>query len=181
MPGARWGIYPGKLTILSRFYLATLSLKYRCHIQNGRTASRKSLSPNDVCFCFIHFPYEDYMKLVSTANVKQFENSNELGKAQFNLTQIKEAMLVCGSWSVWLVVVITTTLLLTLATQVHAAEVVTPCCTHSVVGTMAHFLTPASLPMPQATCTALRKLLALTDSATCSNFHRSPAAVGAFP
>ncbi len=67
------------------------------------------------------------MKLASTANVKRFENSNKPGIAltQINLTQIKEMMLVCGSRSVLLAAVITTTLLLTLATQVHAAQVVT--------------------------------------------------------
>ena len=49
------------------------------------------------------------MKLGSTANVKQFENSNKLGTAltQINLTQIKEMMLACGSWSVSLAAVIT--------------------------------------------------------------------------
>jgi uncharacterized repeat protein (TIGR03803 family) len=67
------------------------------------------------------------MKLASTANVKQFENSNKLGTTltQINLTQIKEMMLVCGSWSVSLAAMITMALLLTVATQAHAAEVVT--------------------------------------------------------
>jgi hypothetical protein len=67
------------------------------------------------------------MKLASTANVKQFENSNKLDAAltQINLTQIKEMMLVCGSWLVSLAAVITTALLLTLATQAYAAEKVT--------------------------------------------------------
>jgi uncharacterized repeat protein (TIGR03803 family) len=67
------------------------------------------------------------MKLGSTANVKQFENSNKLGTAltQINLTQIKEMMLACGSWSASLAAMITMALLLTVATQVHAAQVVT--------------------------------------------------------
>jgi uncharacterized repeat protein (TIGR03803 family) len=67
------------------------------------------------------------MKLGSTANVKQFENSNKLGTAlmQINLTQIKKMMLLCGSWSVSLAAVITTALLVALAAQAHAAEVVT--------------------------------------------------------
>jgi hypothetical protein len=67
------------------------------------------------------------MKLASTANAKQFENSNKLGTAlmQINLTQIKKMMLVFGSWSVSLAAIITMALLLTVATQAHAAEVVT--------------------------------------------------------
>ncbi len=66
------------------------------------------------------------MKLASTANLKQFENSNKLDAAltQINLTQIKKMMLVCGSW-VSLAAVITTALLLTLATPAYAAEQVT--------------------------------------------------------
>src|SRR5580704_9597940 len=66
--------------------------------------------------------FEDHMKLLSTANVKQFENFNKLGTA---LSHIKEMMLVCGSWSVSLAAMITTALLLALAVQAHAAEVVT--------------------------------------------------------
>jgi hypothetical protein len=60
--------------------------------------------------------------LASTANLKQFENTDKLGTA---LTQMKEMMLVCGSWWVSHMAVITMALLLTVATQAHAAEVVT--------------------------------------------------------
>jgi hypothetical protein len=67
------------------------------------------------------------MKLASTANIEQFENSNKLRTTltQMNLAQIKKMMLVSGSWSVALAAAIITTLLLALAAQVHAAEVVT--------------------------------------------------------